>query len=259
MPTGDWRAGPAAPPSRQIEAETPSLGKCCDDGIWATLRFMCGLYSFRKSPEETRALFGYLDEPDFPPRAHVAPGQPIAIVRTEEGKRRFALVRWGFVPSWAKEFRAGKPLINARGETVMEKPTFRNAMRRRRCLVPADGYYEWSGEVPGRKTCYFVQRKDEAPFAFGGLWEAWMGADGSEIETATLMTIAPNRELSAIHDRMPVIIKPEDFETWLTGDPEEAARLIRPAPDETFVLEATTIGKAVAPPKPKQPDQLKLF
>ena len=110
---------------------------------------MCGLYSFRKSPEETRALFGFLDEPDFPPRAHVAPGQPIAIVRMEEGQRRFALVRWGFVPSWAKELPAGKPLINARGETVMEKPTFRNAMRRRRCLVPADGYYEWSGRGSG--------------------------------------------------------------------------------------------------------------
>ena len=100
---------------------------------------MCGLYSLAKSPSETRALFRYEEEPDFPPRTHVAPGQPIAVVRMEEGRRHFALVRWGFIPSWLKEVKPGKLLINARAETVLEKPSFRNAMRRRRCLVPADG------------------------------------------------------------------------------------------------------------------------
>jgi putative SOS response-associated peptidase YedK len=221
---------------------------------------MCGLYSFRRTPEETRALFQYQDEPDFPPRAHVAPGQPIAVVRIEEGQRRFALVRWGFVPSWAKEV-SGRPLINARGETVMEKPTFRNAMRRRRCLVPADGYYEWSGEEGPRKTCYHVERRDKALFAFGAIWEHWMGADGSELETAALMTISPNRELSAIHDRMPVIIAPEDYQIWLTGDAEDAAKLIRPFADGTFTLEQTVIQRSAPPPKPppREPDQLKLF
>lgn len=214
---------------------------------------MCGLYSLTKSPGETRALFQYLDEADFPPRAHVAPGQPIAAVRMENGQRRLALLRWGFIPSWVKEVKPGKPLINARGETVLEKPSFRNAMRRRRCLVPADGYYEWSGEE-GRKTPYYVQRKDKGLFALAGLWEHWMGADGSEIETAVLMTIAPNAELSAIHDRMPVIIAPEDHDTWLTAEAEEAARLIRPAPDDTFTLEPTVIGRA-----PAKPAQLSLF
>ena len=220
---------------------------------------MCGLYSLAKSPRETKAWFKYQEDEDFPPRAHVAPGQPIGVVRMEHGARHFALVRWGFIPSWVKEVKPGKPLINARGETVMEKPSFRNAMRRRRCLVPADGYYEWSG-AEGRKVPFFVQAADKGLFALAGLWEHWMGTDGSELETAVLMTIAPNAELATIHDRMPVIIAPEDYETWLTGEVEDAARLIRPAPDGSFVMEPTTIGRAAAPkPPPKTPDQMTLF
>jgi putative SOS response-associated peptidase YedK len=207
---------------------------------------MCGLYSLKRSPGETRAWFGFTDEPDFPPRAHVAPGQPIGVVRMENGARRFALVRWGFVPSWAKEVKPGRQLINARGETVLEKPAFRAAMRRRRCLVPADGYYEWSGEA-GRKTPYFVTRRDNGLFAFAGLWEHWMGADGSELETAALMTIAPNAELAAIHDRMPVIIAPEDYETWLTGAAETAATLIRPAPAGSLVFAPAVIPRKAPP------------
>ncbi|MCA3554540.1 SOS response-associated peptidase, partial [Aestuariivirga sp.] len=143
---------------------------------------MCGLYSLSKTPRETKAWFGYPEDEDFPPRAHVAPGQPIAVVRMDNGARHFALVRWGFIPSWVRQVKPGKPLINARGETVMEKPSFRSAMRRRRCLVPADGYYEWSG-AEGRKTPFFVQRPDKGLFALAGLWEHWMGADGSELET----------------------------------------------------------------------------
>ncbi len=221
---------------------------------------MCGLYSFRTSAEESRALFEYVDQPEFPPRAHVAPGQPIAVVRMENNQRRLALVRWGFVPSWVKEIKPGKPLINARGETVLEKPSFRNAMKRRRCLVPADGYYEWSGAEGTRKTPYYVQRSDGGLFAFGGIWEHWMGADGSEIETAALMTIAPNRELSVIHDRMPVIIAREDHETWLAGSVEDAAKLIRPAPDGAFTLAPVEIPRGSPAPKPP-PDspQLRLF
>ncbi len=220
---------------------------------------MCGLYSLAKSPRETKAWFKYQEDEDFPPRAHVAPGQPIGVVRLEHGARHFALVRWGFIPSWVKEVKPGKPLINARGETVMEKPSFRNAMRRRRCLVPADGYYECSG-AEGRKVPFFVQAADKGLFALAGLWEHWMGTDGSELETAVLMTIAPNAELATIHDRMPVIIAPEDYETWLTGEVEDAARLIRPAPDGSSVMEPTTIGRAAAPkPPPKKPDQMTLF
>ena len=142
---------------------------------------------------------------------------------------------------------------------MLEKPSFRNAMRRRRCLVPADGYYEWSGPE-GRKTPYYVQRSDKGLFALAGLWEHWMGADGSEIETAVLMTITPNAELAAIHDRMPVIIDAEDHETWLAGEVEEAAQLIRPAADGSFVMEPTVIGRAAQKkPAPKEPEQPSLF
>jgi len=221
---------------------------------------MCGLYSLKHSPGETRAWFRFADEPDFPPRPHVAPGQPIGVVRMENGERRFALVRWGFIPSWQKEIKPGRLLINARGETVLEKPSFRNAMRRRRCLVPADGFYEWKGET-GHKTAHLIARPDHGLFAFGGLWEPWMGPDGSEIETGVLMTIAPNAEVAAIHDRMPVIIAPEDYDTWLSGEVEDAARLIRPAPDGSFTVTPTVIARRGPPPgdAPAPPSQLKLL
>ena len=204
-------------------------------------------------------MFGYVDLPEFPPRSHVAPGQPIAIVRIEERRRRFALVRWGFIPSWLKEVKPGKPLINARGETAMEKPSFRNAMRRRRCLVPADGFYEWLGDVPGRKIPYHVQCAGGGLFAFGGLWEHWMGADGSEIETALILTTAANREVSEIHGRMPVVIAREDFEIWLNGEAADAGKLIHPSPDGTFVLQPAAISRRPKPRASPPADQRELF
>ena len=218
---------------------------------------MCGLYSFRKSAGETRSLFNYVEEPEFPPRDYVAPGGPMAVVRMDQGRRHFALVRWGFIPSWVKEVKPGKPLINARGETVAEKPSFRNAMKRRRCLIPADGFYEWQGDTPGKKQPFFIHRPDNSLFAFAGLWEHWMGADGSEIETAVIITTAPNHEISQIYTRMPMVIAPEDFETWLTGDLDRAMSLIRPAPDGYFKVEPTRIERNPTPPKPAS--QMKLF
>ena len=227
---------------------------------------MCGLYSFRKSAEETRSLFAYRDEPEFPPRTYVAPGSPIAIVRMEAGERRFALVRWGLIPSWTRELQPGRPLINARAETVAEKPSFRNAFRRRRCLIPADGFYEWKGDVPGRKQPYFIHRPDHGLFGFAGLWEHWMSADGSEIETACIITTAPNATMAAIHNRMPVVIQPGDFETWLDPDESaaaEAAGLLMAAPENYFVYEPTVMARTPPPAKPKAPEpeskQIKLL
>jgi putative SOS response-associated peptidase YedK len=121
----------------------------------------------------------------------VVPGGPIAIVRAEKGERHFVLVRWGLIPSWVKEVKPGKPLINARAESVIEKPSFRHAMKRRRCLIPADGFYEWEGDVPGKKQPWFIRRPDDGLFAFAGLWEYWMGADGSELESAAIVTCEP--------------------------------------------------------------------
>jgi putative SOS response-associated peptidase YedK len=174
-------------------------------------------------------------------------------------------VRWGLIPSWVKQVEPGKPLINARGETVLEKPSFRNAMRRRRCLIPADGFYEWKGEVPGRKQPYFIHRPDNGLFAFAGLWDHWMGADGSELESAAMITTEPNAMMAAIHNRMPAIIMPGDFEAWLDTDHVDAptaAKLIRSAPEDYFVAEPTVIErtpKKPTPLSPPPPDQMKLL
>jgi putative SOS response-associated peptidase YedK len=229
---------------------------------------MCGLYSFRRSAEEVRSLFGYGESLEFPPRDHIAPGGPIGIVRMLDGARHFALVRWGFVPSWASDMKPGKPLINARAESVLEKPTFRNAMSRRRCLIPADGFYQWKGDVPGRKQAFYVHRPNHELFALAGLWECWMGADGSEIETAAVITTRPTESLSEIHDRMPAIIMPEDFTRWLNTDSHsanDAAKLLVPPPDEYFTAEPVELRRPTskpiskAAPESEPVDQLKLL
>ena len=221
---------------------------------------MCGLYSFRKSADEARLLLEYLETPEFPPRTYVAPLSPMAIVRSENNERHFTLVRWGLIPSWVKEIRPGKPIINARSETILEKPSFRNAIRRRRCLIPADGFYEWLGDVPGKKIPYFIHRPDHGLFAFAGLWEHWLGADGSELETAAIITTASNEVITQINERMPVVVHPQDFARWLdvaNVDAEEAVQLLKPAPDDYFVFEPTVIARSPPPPKPKA--QLTLF
>ena len=215
---------------------------------------MCGLYSFKSAPEEARTLFNYLETPDFPPRPYVTPGSPIAIVRlASDGANHFVLVRWGFVPAWAKEVQPGKPLINARGESVHEKPSFRNAFRRRRCLIPADGFYEWEGDVPGKKKPYFIHRPDHGLMAFAGIWEHWLGADGSELETAAIITTSANALVSTIHPRSPVVIAPEDYARWLdcsNEDTKDVLPLFKPAPDDYFAMEPTVIQRNAPPPKP---------
>ena len=206
---------------------------------------MCGRYTVIASPETIRALFGYQEQPNFPPRYNVAPTQPIAIVRLVEGKRHFALVRWGLLPSWVKDPKTFTLLINARGETAAEKPAFRAAMKRRRCLIPADGFYEWKA-LGGRKQPYFIRAKSGEPFAFAGLWETWTGPNGEELETAAIVTTTANRTLAAIHDRMPVIVPPAAFDLWLdsdTVDPTTASALIAPAPEN--LLEAFPVSTQV--------------
>jgi len=206
---------------------------------------MCGRYAITTAPEAMRLLFRYQDQPNFPARYNVAPTQPIAIVRWLEGQRRFGLVRWGLIPSWVKDPRTFSLLINARGESVRDKPAFRSAMRYRRCLIPADGFYEWRREGE-RKQPYYVRLKAGGLMAFAGLWEAWTGPNGEEMETAAIVTTAANRTLRPIHDRMPVIIPPDAFDLWLdcrTTDADTAAALIVPAPDE--LLAAHEVSTAV--------------
>lgn len=205
---------------------------------------MCGRYVIKSPPEVLRALFGYLEQPNFPARYNVAPTEPVPVVRMWEGKRQFALVRWGLIPAWVKDPRTFSLLINARGESVNDKPAFRDAMKRRRCLFPADGFYEWrrDGAV---KQPYFIHAKDGSPLAFAGLWETWTGPNGEEQETAAIVTTAANRTLQPIHDRMPVIVPPEAQDFWLDPnvDAETASAAIVPARDD--VLEAYEISSAV--------------
>jgi len=197
---------------------------------------MCGRYTLIATPDVLRALFGYPEQPNFPPRFNIAPTQPIAIVRLMDGKRQFALVRWGLLPSWVKDPKTFALLINARGESAAEKPAFHAAMKRRRCLIPADGFYEWQA-VGGRKQPFYVRAKSGTPFAFAGLWETWTGPNGEELETAAIVTIRANKTLAPIHDRMPVVVPPDAFDLWLDGskvDATTASALIAPAPDNLF-------------------------
>jgi putative SOS response-associated peptidase YedK len=208
---------------------------------------MCGRFLLTATPEEVQALFGYLDGEAFPPRYNIAPTQPIAIVRMLHGARRFGLVRWGLIPSWVKDPKRFQLLINARAEGIEEKASFRNAMKYRRCLVPASGFYEWR-RMPGSNSGktrqpFWLRPRDGRPVAFAGLWENWYDSDGSDIESGAIVTTDANGVVASIHDRMPVVVAPEDFERWLSGTPAEAAELLRPAPNDTF--EAIEIGRRV--------------
>jgi putative SOS response-associated peptidase YedK len=175
---------------------------------------MCGRYLITSAPEAFRRLFGYLEQPNFPPRFNVAPTQPIPVVRVMEGQRQFALVRWGLIPPWVEDPARFSLLINARAESVNDKPAFRNAMQRRRCLLPADGFYEWKN-AGGHKRPYCIRPKHRGPIAFAGLWENWMGPNGEEMETAAIITTAASREIAHLHDRMPAILPPDAFDLWL--------------------------------------------
>jgi putative SOS response-associated peptidase YedK len=206
---------------------------------------MCGRYMVISSPEAIRRLFGYLEQPNFPPRYNVAPTQPVPIVRIVEGRRQFALVRWGLIPPWVKDPRKFTLLINARVESVNDKPAFRYPMRRRRCLFPADGFYEWKSDG-GRRRPYRVRPRAEGPIAFAGLWETWIGPNGEEMETAAIVTTDASADIAHLHDRMPVILPAEAFDLWLdcrNVDATTAAALCVAAPDGA--LEAYEVSPAV--------------
>jgi len=178
-----------------------------------------------------RQLFGYVEQPNFPPRYNVAPTQPIPVVLVENGARHFRLMRWGLLPTWLKDPRGFTLLINARSETVLEKPAFKQAIRRRRGLIPADGYYEWKA-IDGRKQPFFIHRADGAPLGFAALFETWVGPNGEELDTVAIVTAAASEDLASLHDRVPVTISPRDFERWLDcrGDEVDSVLPLMTAP-----------------------------
>lgn len=194
---------------------------------------MCGRFTLSVSAEDLARLFS-LDPAGMPPllpRYNIAPTQPVLAIRADRtGGREAVFLRWGLIPGWARDPAIGGRLINARSETAADKPSFRSAFRRRRCLVPADGFYEWrsAGRV---KQPYHLHASDGGPFAIAGLWERWSAPDGLDVETCTLLTTAANEAVAAIHDRMPVIVAPPDFDRWLDPDltdPLAVEDLLRP-------------------------------
>jgi putative SOS response-associated peptidase YedK len=213
---------------------------------------MPGRFALISSPEVVRAHFAYREEPDFPPRYNIAPTQPIAIVvaapYTHGVKRHFSLARWGFLPGFVKDPENFSLLIHARAETLSDKASFRNAVKRRRCLVIADGYYQWL--KPARRgaaeRAFIIRRVQGEPMGFAGLYETWCDPYGGEIDTACFVTTPANRILAAICDRMPAILEQADFSCWLDNDGVDAANataLLRPVPEDK--LELTEIGAAV--------------
>ena len=216
---------------------------------------MCGRFALTITPEEVEALFALLELDDFPPRFNIAPTQPMLMVMAGHGQqepgsnlpdRRALLVRWGLIPGWAKNPKDLPLLINARSETAAEKGSFRAALRHRRALVPASGFYEWKREGKKPAQAYWIRPKGGGLVAFAGLMETWHEPGGSEIDTGAILTTAASPDIAHIHDRMPVVIQPPDFERWLDcrrNEPRDVADLMRPA--EPGMFEAIPVSDKV--------------
>ncbi len=198
---------------------------------------MCGRYTLRQTSTELAEFFELFHEPAWTPRYNIAPTQSVLTIRaTQENNGLEAVpMRWGLIPSWAKDLKIGSSLINARAETIAEKPAFRTAFRRRRCLVLADGFYEWLTLSPKQKQPHYFQLKTNQPFAFAGLWETWQPPTGPPIQSCTIITTAANALVQPLHDRMPVIIPAPLYTHWLQPnlqDPQELLPLLTPYPSE---------------------------
>jgi putative SOS response-associated peptidase YedK len=222
---------------------------------------MCGRFVLITPGRDLAERFGLEEEPAPAPRYNIAPTQMIAIIRLnrETGLRRLDFVRWGLVPSWSKDSAIGNKLINARAESAAEKPAFRSAFKSRRCLVPADGYYEWKKAKGGRKQPYFVGNADGTPLAFAGLWEEWRAPEDRIIESCAILTTEANALTQPIHDRMPVILHPKDYGLWL--DPEiKAPALLKPLlqPYSSEGMRAIPVNPKVNKPGYDAPDCLEV-
>lgn len=193
---------------------------------------MCGRFALKAPPAELVARFGLDECAEFSPRYNISPGTDIPVIRqSPEGKRVLRLLHWGLVPRWAKDPSIGARLNNARGESVADKPSFREAYKRRRCLVPASGFYEWKAE--GKiKQPFYITLKSGQTMAMAGLWESWTAPDGSILRMVCIVTTVPNNVMVPTHDRMPLIINPEHWQDWLAAPVEKIEMLVAPYPDD---------------------------
>ncbi len=214
---------------------------------------MCGRYTLRTPVEKLAEEFGFdASSVEVPPNYNVAPTQEVAAVLSEGGERRLELLRWGLIPSWADDPGIGSRMINARAETAPEKPSFRRAFRERRCLIPADGFYEWK-RTDGAKQPYYIRMRGGRPFAFAGLWEAWNDDGGPEIRSCAILTTAPNALAGEIHDRMPVILPAGSYDAWLDpeAEKEELVTLLAPYPEAE--MEGYPVSRFVNSPSNNDP------
>ncbi|MCP3904299.1 MAG: SOS response-associated peptidase [Planctomycetes bacterium] len=206
---------------------------------------MCGRYALMSSVELLVELFGLTDAPTLVPRYNIAPTQLAPVIRLVGGDRRnLDMLKWGLIPSWATEPGIGGRLINARSETAATKPSFRDAMRHRRCLVPADGFYEWKKTETGKQP-YWIHARDGRPQVMAGLWEKWWGRDSEAIESFTILTTESNDLLRPLHDRMPVFLSDDDLDHWLDPAAEPASLAAMLEPPDAALLEVTAVSRHV--------------
>lgn len=214
---------------------------------------MCGRYTLHTASETLRKHFQVANPVELAPRFNIAPSQSVLAVRMGATDREFALLRWGLVPFWAKDKKIGYRTINARAETVASKPAFRAAFRQRRCLIPADGFYEWKPQSRGKQP-YYISLQQNNLFAFAGLWERWTSDTGDILESCTIIVTTANDLVGSIHARMPVILNPADYATWLSPSETSAVQLtalLKPYPAE--LMTAYSVGHGVNNPKHEDP------
>lgn len=217
---------------------------------------MCGRFTLAVEGEELQGEFPGTEFPSqFAPRYNIAPSQPVLAI-SNDGRRKADFFMWGLIPSWAKDASIGSRLINARAETLAEKPAFRGSFKYKRCLILADGFYEWQG-APGTKTKvpYYIHLENKKPFSFAGLWSDWHGPDGSELRSCTIITTQPNQLMAPIHNRMPVIVRAENRAAWLEPaavSPEALSPLLQPYPAE--LMSAFPVSSLVNNPANDRPD-----
>jgi putative SOS response-associated peptidase YedK len=219
---------------------------------------MCGRFTLHLPPELLAEIFGLLEIPVYPARYNIAPSQKVAVIRnTGDGRNRLDFFRWGLIPPWAKDPGIGNKMINARAETVHEKPAFRHAVRHRRCLVPASGFFEWRHEDKGKIPLY-VRMKDGSPMVFAAIWESWKSPGGETVESCAVLTTSSNELIEPLHDRMPVILHPGEFRLWLDpeiSDPAKLGHLYLPF--SPALMEMYPVSPLVNSPRNDSPDLIK--
>jgi len=201
-----------------------------------------------------KELFGLQEVPQLEPRYNVTPSQLSAVVRNQGDRNRLDLLKWGLVPAWSKDPGLGSHMINARSETVYEKPAFRHAIKYRRCIIPTSGFYEWELSGEQRKQPWFIRMADHSPMCLAGLWESWKAPDGSQLETFAVMTTSANKLMAPIHERMPVILHSDSFNLWLSHnmhDPEQLQPFYQPFP--AFGMTACKVSDLVNNPRNDSP------